>query len=111
MQKEENGGSQLNIVNIDGTGTVEEVWQATEEAMNSYVKNDVLTANMKALREEGDDVVAAVSNAQVDMIDGIEAVVSYDRDSEDGESTIRETRKWKHGPAGWRCVDVKQTTN
>lgn len=57
IQTEHNnsGGSQLQIVNIDATGTVEEVWDETEAAMNAYVKNDVLTANKNLLRaiEEG----------------------------------------------------------
>mmetsp|Transcript_9956 Transcript_9956/g.14940 ORF Transcript_9956/g.14940 Transcript_9956/m.14940 type:complete len:468 (+) Transcript_9956:52-1455(+) len=44
------GESQLHIVNIDGTGTVEEVWDETEAAMNAYVKNDILTANMNLLK-------------------------------------------------------------
>ncbi|KAL7426387.1 hypothetical protein ACHAXM_000435 [Skeletonema potamos] len=57
MQARDNssGRSQLHIVNIDATGTVEEVWDETEAAMNAYVKNDVLTANMNLLKaiEEG----------------------------------------------------------
>lgn len=44
------GQSQLHIVNIDATGTVEEVWDETEAAMNAYVKNDILTANMNLLK-------------------------------------------------------------
>jgi len=44
------GQSQLHIVNIDATGTVEEVWGETEAAMNAYVKNDILTANMNLLK-------------------------------------------------------------
>ena len=52
MQAEGNssGGSQLHIVNIDATGTVEEVWDETEAAMDAYVKNDILTANMNLLK-------------------------------------------------------------
>ena len=57
IQGEKNeDGSQLHINNIDGTGTVEDVWKATECAMNAYVRNDVLTANNNLLKsiEDGD---------------------------------------------------------
>lgn len=58
MQSTENegNGSQIHIVNIDGTGSIEEVWDTTENAMNSYIKNDVLTANSNILKaiEDGD---------------------------------------------------------
>ncbi|KAL7540646.1 hypothetical protein ACHAXR_010275 [Thalassiosira sp. AJA248-18] len=122
------GGSQLNIVNIDATGTVEDVWEATEAAMNSYVRNDILTANSNLLKaiEEGDietfadlcselevDPVyegptkSSVSNAQVDIQRGIKAIVSYDREVKEGLS-VRETREWKHGPKGWKCVSVSR---
>ena len=141
-QENEGGGSQLDIVNIDGTGTVEEVWDATESAMNSYVRNDILTANMNLLKAVeagdfeayaelcGDELVlakgdeedtqeardqriqvifdmqeepmkedaASVSNAKIDIRDGVKALVSYDR------GTVRESRGWQHGPKGWRCV-------
>ena len=49
-ESNESGGSQLHIVNIDATGTVEEVWDETEAAMNAFVKNDILTANMNLLK-------------------------------------------------------------
>jgi len=130
LQAEENfeGGSQLHIVNIDGTGTIEEVWKATEEAMDSYVKNDVLTANNNLLKsiEEGDiesfgelcdgleiDPVyegpnkSSVSNAKVNIENGTKAVVSYDRKIKDNLS-VRETREWVHGPKGWKCVLVSR---
>lgn len=39
------GGSSLCVDRIDGTGTVDEVWEATRAAMDNHVHDDVLTAN------------------------------------------------------------------
>ena len=128
-EKNSDGNSQLNIVNIDGTGTVEEVWKATESAMDSYVRNDVLTANHNLLKaiEEGDiemyndlcgeklevDPVyegpgpSTISNAQVDIQNGVKAIVSYDRKIKE-DLNVRETREWNHKSKGWKCVGVSR---
>lgn len=130
LQAEDNmDGSQLHIVNIDGTGTVEEVWKATEAAMDAWVKNDVLTANdnlMKAI-EEGDiekfsdlcggelevDPIyegpskSTISNAEVTIQNGTKAVVSYDRELKK-DLIVREIREWHHGPKGWKCESVSR---
>ena len=128
--KNDDGNSQLHIVNIDGTGTVEDVWDATENAMDSYVTNDVLTANsnlLKAIEEgdidkfldlcdktlevdpiyEGPNSPSTVTNANVDIQNGIKAIVSYDRKIKEGLS-VRETREWEHRPKGWKCVSVSR---
>jgi len=128
LQAEENSeGSQLSIVNIDGTGTVEEVWKATEAAMDAYVKNDVLTANSNLLKAivEGDiekfadlcdgklevDPIyegpnkSTISDAEVSVQSGTKAVVSYTRKIKD-DLSVRETREWNHGPKGWKCGSV-----
>lgn len=130
LQAEKNTrGSQLHIVNIDGTGTIEDVWKATEEAMDSYAKNDVLTANSNLLKaiEEGDiekfadlcdgklevDPVyegpnpSTVSNARVVIQNGIKATVSYDRKVKE-DLSVHETREWSHGSKGWKCVSVSR---
>ena len=105
------------------------MWQATESAMDAYVKNDVLTANANLLKaiEEGDieqftdlckekmevDPVyegptpSSISNASVDIQNGIKAVVSYDREVKD-DLSVRETREWSHGPKGWKCASVSR---
>lgn len=36
---------QCQTVHIDGSGTVQEVWEETQQAMDGFVKNDVLSAN------------------------------------------------------------------
>jgi UMP-CMP kinase len=127
------GGSKLQVFNIDATGTVDDVWKATEVAMNSFVKHDVLTANYHLLKaiEHGDsetvsslceDTVvndpildgstattntSAISNATLNIVNGIQAVVSYDR-LITGDMRVRETREWKHGPEGWKCVSASR---
>lgn len=101
LQHDEFGGSQLKVVNIDGTGTVQDVWGLTESAMNSFVRNDVLTANANLLQNENTSV-DDVRDAHVEFKNGVEAVVTYDR--KDGDDTAKECRTWKHGPAGWTCV-------
>ena len=125
------GGSKLQVFNIDATGTVDEVWKSTEAAMDSYVKHDVLTANDRLLRaiEIGDSetitslcddslaidpiydgpstTASNISNATVNIVHGIEAIVAYDRTIND-DLRIRETREWKHGPKGWKCISVSR---
>lgn len=56
---EDEGIGKLHIHHILGEGTVEEVWDITTEAMNGYVKNDVLTANsllIEAIEQNNDEL-------------------------------------------------------
>ena len=48
----------------------------------------------------------SISNAEVRVLDGTKAVVSYDRRFMNGdeESVQRETRVWSHEERGWTCV-------
>lgn len=102
LQSDEFGGSQLKVFNIDATGTVEEVWQATENAMDSFVRNDVLTANAHLLKKEGHENINSLKNVQVNIDNGVNAVVTCDRKI-DGD-VVEERRTWQHGPTGWKCV-------
>lgn len=107
LQQDEFGGSQMKVVNIDGTGTVEDVWELTKNAMDSFVKNDVLTANANlVLQSEKDGSVdEKVNNVQIEIKNGVTAVVSYER-KVDGD-LVRECRNWAHGPNGWICTSVE----
>ena len=126
IQKEANEhGSLLNVANIDGTGTVEDVWSKTKDAMDSYIQNDVLTANANLLEAvESNDierlkkyewyegpmgipVSESISNAEVHVLDGVKARVSYDRKTKIG-TVMRESRDWVHGPLGWKCLSVSR---
>lgn len=104
LQHDEFGGSQLKVVNIDGTGTVKDVWKLTENAMDCFVRNDVLTANINLLQKEKDFNVNDVGNAHVDVENGIKAVVTFDRKMGDGKIKNCQTC-WQHGPTGWTSTD------
>jgi len=56
---DEKGMSTLHICHIRGEGTVEEVWGTTQDAMNNYVMNDVLTANAQ--------LISAIENSDVEQ--------------------------------------------
>lgn len=58
-EKDENGMSSLHVCHIRGEGTVEEVWGTTQDAMNNYVMNDVLTANAQ--------LISAIENSNVEQ--------------------------------------------
>lgn len=56
---EDEGIGKLHIHHISGEGTIEEVWDITTEAMDGYVKNDVLTANsllIEAIEQNNDEL-------------------------------------------------------
>lgn len=83
-------GSQLHIVNIDATATVEEVWKETEAAMNAFLKNDVLTANKKLLKsiEEGNTKdFTALCDEQIVVESGSKA-----------KKSLAEIFDWYEGP-------------
>mmetsp|Transcript_15654 Transcript_15654/g.36062 ORF Transcript_15654/g.36062 Transcript_15654/m.36062 type:complete len:485 (-) Transcript_15654:198-1652(-) len=55
---DEKTSSALKVVEIEGHKSLEEVWKETQTSMNSFIANDVLSANMKLLE--------AVANNDVD---------------------------------------------
>ncbi len=46
---DEKTDSLLRVVDIEGQRSLEEVWEETQKSMNSFISNDVLSANMKLL--------------------------------------------------------------
>jgi len=58
--------------------------------------------------KEGKELRYSNSDAVVDVYDGTEATVSYDRRVETGEGELvaefRETRVWSHRSTGWVCI-------
>jgi len=54
MEIEEEGMGRLHIQHVSGVGSVEEVWDITKDAMDGFVKNDVLTANTLLLQAISD---------------------------------------------------------
>ena len=77
---DDNGGndiSKLHVHHISGEGTIEEVWDATKQAMDGYVKNDVLSANSQLLNAiEAKDITTYASLTSVEMLS-----ISQDEDA------------------------------
>lgn len=46
---DEKTSSLLKVVDVEGQRSLEEVWEETQKSMNSFITNDVLSANMKLL--------------------------------------------------------------
>jgi len=46
---EEKTSSLLKVVDIEGQRSLDEVWEETQKSMNSFIANDVLSANMRLL--------------------------------------------------------------
>ena len=55
---DEKTSSMLKVVEIEGQKSIEEVWEETQNNMNSFIANDVLSANMRLLE--------AVANGDID---------------------------------------------
>jgi UMP-CMP kinase len=46
---DEKTSSSLRVVDIEGQRSLDEVWEETQHSMNSFVANDILSANMRLL--------------------------------------------------------------
>ena len=123
----------LELVEIRGDQTLQDVWKDTQNCMNSFIANDILASNLQLLEavatsdvglyknlcavemfasEEPSRVMAAhelgthigeISNARLEFLTGKKASLSYDRAI--GNITVHETRIWSHqGAKGWRMI-------
>ena len=122
----EEGTAALQVCDIKGDQTIDEVWQDTQAVLNGFIANDVWTANALLLRavQEGnqelyesltaleggsmddhetvsssdqDGIGTSVSNASIDFVSGTKVSTSYDRTIGDGDDNlVRETRIWSH---------------
>ena len=62
-EMEQDEVSRIVIQHIHGERTVEQVWEETQDAMNAYVRNDVLTNNarlLQAVEDKDEDVYNAL---------------------------------------------------
>jgi len=66
---------------VEATGTVEEVWEKTQEVMDGYVINDVVSANARLL----DAVRAGSSQDYLDLCDGRMFVAAEGKEVSAGE--------------------------
>mmetsp|Transcript_23587 Transcript_23587/g.35071 ORF Transcript_23587/g.35071 Transcript_23587/m.35071 type:complete len:524 (-) Transcript_23587:61-1632(-) len=69
MQILDDGGmGRLHIQHIAGEGSVEDVWDATKEAMNGYITNDVLSANkllLQAIETKNLELYSALTSIEM----------------------------------------------
>jgi UMP-CMP kinase len=64
-----NSASRLHIQHIVGEGSVSEVWDMTKDALNGYVKNDVLSANASLLQAiEAKDIQTYAALTSIELI-------------------------------------------
>jgi len=82
------GGGGMHVERIRGDGTIEEVWEGTKVAIDSFWVHDVLTANRELLRcvEEGDVVgykrysgMGSSSSSSTDGDDDDDAMQKYEK--------------------------------
>mmetsp|Transcript_31385 Transcript_31385/g.36084 ORF Transcript_31385/g.36084 Transcript_31385/m.36084 type:complete len:493 (+) Transcript_31385:116-1594(+) len=58
----------LHVQHIAGEGTVDEVWEATQSAMDEYIKNDILSANamlLQAIEEKNIEIYSQLTSSQM----------------------------------------------
>jgi len=58
--------SSLKVVDIEGQQSLEKVWEATQKSMNSFIANDILSANMRLLEAIATKDVDAYRNLCAD---------------------------------------------
>ena len=84
MEIDEEGMGSLHVQHVAGEGTVEEVWDATKDALNQFVRNDVLTANAllnKAIDDQDIDLYRQLCSDEFLKVDGeqIEAKDTFEK--------------------------------
>jgi UMP-CMP kinase len=123
----------MQVVDIEGDRTVDQVWSNVQSIMEGFLANDVWTANAKLIQAaethneelyrqvcvymgadekmgtyEGDAGPVEVSNASIRFITGTKVITAYDRVIED--QTVREERVWSHeGTRGWVNIHFTRT--
>lgn len=115
----------LQVQDIKGDQSIDQVWQDTQHIMNEWLANDVWTANAKlveAIDQGNQDVydsvssldmadepsVGPITNASIEFETGTKAITSYERVVE-GEA-VRESRVWSHeGTRGWVNIHFSRT--
>ena len=132
------GETPLKVADIRGDQSLDQVWADTQEYMNNFIANDVLSCNANLLRavadqdvdvyqslcaeemfagrspqkvmadQEGGASLNEICNAELEFISGTKVAVTYDR--VDSNEVIQERRIWSHqGAKGWRNVHFSRT--
>ena len=132
------GETPLKVADIRGDQSLEQVWADTQQCMNNFIANDVLSCNANLLQAVVDQDVDLyqslcaeeifagrspekvmadqedgaslndICNAELEFISGTKVAVTYDR--VDSDEVIEERRIWSHqGEKGWRNVHFSRT--
>ncbi|VEU40456.1 unnamed protein product [Pseudo-nitzschia multistriata] len=98
---DEKTSSMLKVVEIEGQKSIEEVWEETQNNMNSFIANDVLSANMRLLE--------AVANGDIDSYRALcaEEMFSDSQDNVIEEDLFVMKEQEAEGDKQSRKIDVK----
>ena len=101
--------SLLKVVEIQGQKSLDEVWEDTQKSMNSFVANDVLSANMRLLE--------AIANEDTDTYRTLCAAEMFpDVDDNNGQSNISIMEAQEKDPVNQfskiniKCAEIKFIT-
>jgi len=84
----------LNVEYISGVGTIEQVWEKTQQTMNQFISNDVLAANQKlinAIQTKNIDIYSQLVLTTTDVqkqFDENESLASLDNNDANISSSI-----------------------
>jgi hypothetical protein len=131
----------LKVFDVSGDQRLEQVWQDTQEVMNSIIANDVLAVNMKLLEAVATENVDLYRSLSADEMFGTESPaevmfaqegrgdfseiivsnaqldfisgtkVSLTYERASSTATVRETRVWSHQGNGWKMVHFSRAPN
>lgn len=93
--------SLLKVVEIEGQKSLDEVWEETQKSMNSFIGNDVLSANMRLLE--------AIAEKDVDVYRSLcsdEMFPEENDESNEGEASVMEAQETEEGDS-FLNVNVK----
>jgi len=124
----------MQVYDIAANRRIEEVWQDTQQALNSVITNDVLTQNwrlLEAAAEQNAEKYVQLCAEEMVADNNPEELLKAQEFNEDlqftcisnaelnfvsgtkvvlsylrksGGTTFKETRVWSHGMAGWKMV-------
>ena len=86
---DEKSSSLLKVVDIEGQRSLDEVWEETQKSVNSFIANDVLSANMRLLE--------AISNKDVDTYRTLcaDEIIPDTGESSQNESMVMEAQEFE----------------
>jgi len=95
---DERTSSLLKVVDIEGQRSLDEVWEETQKSMNSFIANDVLSANMKLLE--------AISSRNVDAYRALSADEMFTETDDSSNLSVMKAQEME-GENRFVEIDVK----